>query len=278
MAAVPTFVRLFWRWRQGGKSFLSCHPAALRRRREAAALVAAISRRGDRGGAHRAAALPLSSHFARRQRGRQDDASPWLPHGTTAAQRMRLFRVPRFPDSRDSSGTVVDGEVSTLATTLVCQRTGRRVIPRALGRVVLALLHPGLLAGRWDDGDRCRFQVAGARRRWHGRVGEWPSSKFAQRDSAHPRRLVDAVTKGGGPYIQGMGRAVAVKRAAAAARRDRAQRWRRASQVSREGAKKTSCSLLPRPLPSRHTRNGRQDEEGASRAAPGEAEESNPVR
>ena len=37
---------------------------------------------------------------------------------------------------------------------------------------------------------------------------------------------------------------------------------RRASQVSRAGGEKASCSLFSRPLPSRHTQDGRQGEEG----------------
>ena len=80
-----------------GKSRLSCHLVALRRRREAAALVVAIPRRGDGGGAHCAAALSWPLRFARRQRERRDGALPWLPHGTAAARRTRLFRVPRVP-------------------------------------------------------------------------------------------------------------------------------------------------------------------------------------
>ena len=124
----------------------------LRRRREATALVAALSSDGNGGGAHRAAAVswpPFSwlLCFALRQRGRRDDAFP----GFSVARRLRgghacsACRV--FPDSRDSSGAVVDDAASTLATTLVCWRAGRRVIPRAPGRVLLALLRPGLPVG-----------------------------------------------------------------------------------------------------------------------------------
>ena len=52
--------------------------------------------------------------------------------------------------------------------------------------------------------------------------------------------------------------------------------------MSRAGGKKTSCSLFPRPLRSRHTQDGRRDKEGvrmrqAARRGEGDGE-SDPVR
>ena len=47
---------------------------------------------------------------------------------------------------------------------------------------------PGSRLGHGEDGGQCRFRVAGTRRRWHGRTGEWPFSKSAWQDSTHPRQ------------------------------------------------------------------------------------------
>ena len=135
----------------------------------------------------------------------------------------------------------------------------RRVIPRPPGRLLLALLHPGLPTG--GRGGQRLVPFSGG---WGTQEVEWLHGRVAL-FKIRAERQCPPSTASGRRHEGRWSLRSGDEQDGASAAWNRVQRWKWTSQVSRAGAKKASCSLLPRPLPSRHTRDVRQGEEGSRR-------------